>query len=73
MAVLERTANGDWRANHVIDTHGELRQAIDDLENYIANYGCGAEASIPDAKEELAKDQPLSEPTALEEEAPSSP
>ena len=62
MAVLERAAGGDWRASHVVDSDGELRQAVSDLEAYISNYGRVVEQStIPDAKEELAKDQPLAD------------
>ena len=65
MAVLERSASGDWRASHVVDTDGELRQAISDLEAHISNYGRVVEhAPIPDAKEELVKDQPLAEPAS---------
>jgi hypothetical protein len=36
MAVLQKAANGDWQANHVVDPDGELRQAIDDLDPMIA-------------------------------------
>jgi hypothetical protein len=63
MAVLEKAVDNEWRASHVLDTDGELRQAISDLEAHISNYGRIAEqALVPDAKEALAKDQPLTEP-----------
>ena len=70
MAVLEKTAAGDWQAVHV-DVVGELRQAVKDLEDHISNYGREADQTpIPDAKEELAKEQPLVEPTLAEITAP---
>jgi hypothetical protein len=66
MAVLEKTAAGDWRAAH-LDAGGEMRQAVKDLEDHISNYGREAEQTpIPDAKEELAKDQPPIEPIPAE-------
>jgi hypothetical protein len=67
MAVLERAPNGDWRASHVVDADGELRQAVSDLEAYISNYGRVVEQSpVLDAKEELIKDRPFTEPAPPE-------
>jgi hypothetical protein len=69
MAVLERTIDGGWRARHILDPDGELRQAVDDLEAYISGYGRASErAVVPDAKETLASGEPLAEPPSLDED-----
>jgi hypothetical protein len=68
MAVLEKSGDGNWRSSHVPDADGELRQAVNDLETHISNYGRAAEYTmVPDAKETLASDQPLAEPRSPDE------
>jgi hypothetical protein len=60
IAVLERNATGAWAARHV-DAEGEVQEQVEELEDYIRNYGRAVAAVVaepealpPDIREELA-------------------